>query len=385
MPPATALPAVRRARRARPGAAGPAGDDWPLQLPAPQRRRLRVWLWSIAAMTSIVLVVGGITRLTQSGLSIVDWQPIVGAIPPLNDAQWEEAFERYRQFPEYRQLRGGMTLPEFKVIFFWEFLHRLAARLIGLVVLVPFVVFWRAGYLTRPLALRVLGLFGLGALQGVMGWVMVSSGLVGQPSVSHYRLAAHLALAFVIFGACVWLARDLSPGPARAEASGRACRLMTRGLAVVGTLLAVQIVWGAFVAGLDAGLIFNTFPLMGGGLTPPGLLRLEPMLLNLVQNPAAVQWMHRLLGTVLLAAACVFFVRVVRIRADRASRRFNAALLALISAQYSLGVLALLAVVPVSLGVMHQAAALAIFGVWVAWLHHVRHLAVCAGVPGRRS
>jgi heme a synthase len=171
-------------------------------------------------MTFAVLVIGGITRLTQSGLSMVDWQPIMGVIPPLTDAQWQETFDRYRQFPEYQVLRRGMSLDEFKFIFFWEYLHRMVARTIGLVFLVPFVFFWAKGWFTRPLAARALILFGLGAMQGVMGWFMVMSGLVDRPSVSHYRLAAHLSLAFIIFGYALWLARDLAIR-AGARAGGR--------------------------------------------------------------------------------------------------------------------------------------------------------------------
>ena len=326
-------------------------------------------------MTLVVLVAGGVTRLTQSGLSIVDWQPIVGAIPPLSEQQWSAAFERYRQFPEYRQLRRGMTLGEFKAIYFWEYLHRVVARLIGLVFAVPFVAFWLRGYFNRPLAARALVLFGLGAMQGAMGWLMVSSGLVDRPSVSHFRLAAHLGLAFLIFGYSVWLARDLRIDGSRPAVGAGARRLLSRGLTVIGVLLAAQIVWGAFVAGLDAGLVFNTFPLMAGGVVPPQLLTLDPLLLNFVQNPTAVQWVHRVLGTVLLAAAAALFL-LARRGTDSTSRGLNVALLVLIAGQYLLGVLTLLYVVPVSLGVAHQVGAMGIVGVWVAWVHHVRHLVV---------
>jgi cytochrome c oxidase assembly protein subunit 15 len=248
------------------------------------------------------------------------------------------------------------------------------ARGIGLVFLVPGVVLAFRGYFNRALAVRALMLFGLGALQGLLGWLMVSSGLIDRPSVSHYRLAAHLALAFVIFGWCVWLARDLGPGPAHARVSAPARRLMTRGLAVLGVLLAVQIVWGAFVAGLKAGLVFNTFPLMVGSLIPPALLELRPAVLNLVQNPITVQWVHRLIATVLVAAAVEFFRRVLRSDADPLSRRFNVTLLVLVTGQYVLGVLTLLYYVPVGLAVVHQATALVMFGVWVSWAHHARRL-----------
>jgi heme a synthase len=358
-----------------PAAAGtPAAHDWRLALPEEKRRPLRIWLWSIAAMTLAVLIVGGITRLTQSGLSITDWQPLMGVIPPLSEAQWIEKFDLYRQYPEYQQLRRGMSLDEFKFIFFWEYLHRLVARAIGIVFLVPFAFFAVRGYLNRPLALRTLGLFALGGMQGVLGWLMVQSGLVDQPTVSHYRLAAHLGLAFVIFCACVWLARDLRASPTPVRASAPTIRLMRRGLAVIGVLLALQVVWGAFVAGLKAGLIYNTFPLMDGRLIPVYLLGLEPAIRNFFENPVAVQWLHRVLGTVLGVVVIGFGASVARAGADAASRRLNAALVGLMLLQYLLGVLTLLYFVPVALGVIHQAMAMILFGVWTWWLHHVQRL-----------
>jgi heme a synthase len=353
----------------------PLERDWRLRIPERHRRVVRLWLWSIVGMTLLTLIIGGVTRLTRSGLSIVDWAPVMGVVPPLNEAQWEEAFAAYRAFPEYRDLRQGMTLGEFKFIYFWEYLHRLVARTIGLVFLVPFVYFLARGYLSSPLARRALVLFGLGAAQGLMGWVMVKSGLVDMPRVSHYRLAAHLSLAFVIFGYAVWLARDLSVRGLREAVPADVRALLLRGLAVIGGLLAVQIVWGAFVAGLRAGYYYNTFPLMAGGLVPPDFFRLDPALLNLVENPSAVQWMHRLVGTVLLAAAAWFFVRVRAIATERTSQRLNVVLFGLIAGQYLLGVATLLYYVPVSLGVLHQVMAMVIAGVWLIWLHHVRHLA----------
>jgi heme a synthase len=350
-----------------------AARDWRLEIAEPRRRPIRAWLWSIAGMTFLVLIVGGITRLTQSGLSIVDWDPIMGVIPPLNEAQWQDAFDRYRQFPEYQQLRRGMSLEEFQFIFFWEWFHRVVARAIGVVFLVPFVFFWIRGYFNRAVAGRALALFALGAAQGVMGWAMVASGLVDRPSVSHFRLAAHLSLAFVIFGYAVWLARDLAVGLDRAVVERGARTLMGRGLAAVGVLFALQVVWGAFVAGLKAGLYHNTFPLMEGRLVPPTLLFMDPPLVNFVQNPIAVQWMHRVLGTILALAILAFSWRVLRAGVDAASRRLNATLLALMALQYLLGVLTLVYFVPVTLGVIHQAMAMVMFGVWIWWFHHVRH------------
>lgn len=352
-----------------------APDDWRLRLPASHRRWIRAWLSAIAVTTFLVLVVGGITRLTHSGLSMVDWQPLIGVVPPLDEAQWVESFERYQQYPEYRQLRPDMTLGEYKRIFFWEYLHRLVARLIGLVFLVPFACFWLRGMLTRHLARRALALFALGAMQGILGWLMVRSGLIDRPSVSHYRLAAHLTLALVIFGLCVWLIQDLGLGRRRATAMTVVPRRIDRGLLAVGVLLTLQVVWGAFVAGLKAGVLFNTFPLMGGALVPPNIWLLSPAALNLVGNPSAVQWLHRLLGTALIVAVFTVFQRARRARTDRTSRRLSTALLAAVAAQYALGVLTLVHAVPIGLAVTHQAMAVAIVGLWVAALHHARHLA----------
>jgi heme a synthase len=339
-----------------------------------RRRLIGAWFWSGAALTFAILVIGGITRLTQSGLSIVDWQPIMGVVPPLSEAQWLEAFDRYRAFPEYQLLRRGMTLEEFKFIFFWEYLHRLAARLIGMVFLVPFLIFLARGWLSRPLVKRSLLLFALGAMQGVIGWVMVASGLVDRPHVSHYKLAAHLSIAFAIFGFCVWFALDQRGRAAAAIGEGTR-RMLRRGLLVVGGLLGVQILYGAFVAGLKAGFVFNTFPLMAGGLLPPQGLELNPVLRNLVENPMTVQWLHRVIGTVLGVVAIAFFVRAGRQELDPRTRVLNVALLVGILGQYLLGVMTLVMRVPVSLGVAHQAAAMVLFGIWLLYLHQVRRVA----------
>lgn len=340
-------------------------------LPESRRRHLRLWLASGALLTFVILVVGGITRLTQSGLSIVDWNPIVGVVPPLGEADWMEAFGRYQEYPEYRKLRQGMTLEEFKVIFLWEYAHRLAARLIGVVFLVPFLYFWTRGYFDRPLLRRVLVLFALGAAQGFMGWFMVSSGLVDRPSVSHYRLASHLSFALAILGLCAWLAWELRPVAGDGEVEGRSARAGARRVYLLGGLLAAQILWGAFVAGLDAGLYYGTFPRMGGGWVPPGAWALDPPLRNLLENPATVQWVHRVLGTALAAAAVLAAAAAWR-AADPGPRRLSGAFAVLVLAQYGLGVLTLLRFVPVSLGALHQATAVVLFVVWLRWLHHVR-------------
>ena len=346
--------------------------DWRLEIPEPRRRRIRVWLAAGALLTVLILIIGGITRLTRSGLSIVEWSPIMGVFPPSNEAEWVEAFRRYQQFPEYQKLRQGMSLPEFKFIYFWEYTHRLAARLVGVVFLIPFLVFWARGYFNPPLLRRVLLLFGLGALQGFMGWYMVKSGLAEDPAVSHYRLAAHLGVALSIFSLCYWLIRDLRTGPAGSRPPAQ--RSPEAGWVYpLGILLGLQILWGAFVAGLDAGLSFNTFPLMGGELVPPGGWTLTPVLRNLLENPPMVQWVHRVLGTTLLLAAVLAATRLQRTRGDGAGRRLSALFAIGVAAQYGLGVLTLLNFVPVPLGVAHQLTAVLLLGVWLSWLHRVRN------------
>lgn len=346
-----------------------APPDWRRAIAEPHRRAIRRWFLSIAALTWCVLIVGGATRLTHSGLSMVQWQPILGVVPPLSHADWQRRFEQYKQFPEYQKLRTNMTLQEFEFIYYWEYLHRLLARAIGIVFLLPFAFFLMRGWMNRDVAWRAAVLFGLGMMQGLMGWLMVASGLVDRPSVSHYRLAAHLSLAFMIFGYALWLARDLAVGENRPKVSIAAYGFVRRGLIITGVLLCTQIVWGAFVAGLKAGFFANTFPLMGGRWVPPEIASLD-----FVSNPVLVQWTHRVVGTVLTIAIIAFVTLCHRRKVDRRSLMFARLLMGVTLAQYALGVITLINAVPVLLGVAHQALAMLLFGVWIAWLHHARQL-----------
>ena len=331
-----------------------------------KRKRIAWWLWTGVGLVFLMLVIGGITRLTGSGLSMTDWNLIMGAFPPTSPQEWQEAFARYKQFPEYQQLNTGMSLDEFKGIFFWEYLHRMLGRFIGLVFLIPFLWFWIRGYFNSRLIRRMFVLFGLGALQAAMGWVMVKSGLVDIPHVSHYRLAAHLLLAFVLIGFCVWYALDLQRDRSKAASSGGIASLERWSLGVA-ALFFLQVLWGAFTAGLEAGLIYNTFPLMNGSLLPRFGLSMEPLLLNLVENPGTVQWMHRILGTLLTAVVIGLWLKARKHSTDSSSvLEFYAALLVgVILIQYLLGVLTVLYHVPVALGVIHQGVAM-IF--WIVWL-----------------
>ena len=341
---------------------------------------VRIWLFAVAALVFLMVAVGGATRLTGSGLSITEWQPILGAIPPLTDADWWEAFDSYQQIPEYRLVNKGMSLAEFKAIFWWEWAHRFLGRLIGLAFALPLAWFWVRGELPRSLGMPLLGLLALGALQGFVGWYMVQSGLVDRVDVSQYRLALHLSLAVLIFGLLLWIGLGLDPR--RANASPRVpSGQQSFGIALLG-LVFLQIVLGAFVAGLKAGLTYNTWPLMDGGLIPSGLLALAPWYLNLFENVATVQFNHRMLAYVVTIAALWHAITLTRAGADRHVLASAWLLLAAIVAQAALGVWTLLSVVALPLGIAHQAGAVAVFGVAV-W--HTHRLIAMRLTPARAS
>lgn len=330
--------------------------------PAAPDRAVGAWLVGVAAMIFAMVVIGGITRLTESGLSMVEWRPVTGWLPPLSEAEWQRVFALYQDSPEFRRVNSAMTLAEFKTIFWWEFVHRLWGRLIGVAFFVPLVAFLATGRIHRQLAPRLFGLFLLGGLQGAVGWWMVASGLVHDPAVSQYRLAAHLSLALVLYVAVLWIGLGLLLGP-RGGAADR--RRWGEGMAVA-ALLALTIVAGAFVAGLDAGLAYNTFPLMGGQLVPEAYGDLDPWIANWFENTAAVQFNHRLLATAtLLAALWLAWRSRDAAPAVAAAGRLVAVAAAL---QFVLGVATLLAFVPVSLGALHQAGAVLLITALLWWL-----------------
>ncbi|MGH8623470.1 MAG: COX15/CtaA family protein, partial [Burkholderiales bacterium] len=290
-------------------------------------RRIAVWLIACCALVFAMVVLGGVTRLTRSGLSIVEWQPILGTLPPLTSADWEELFLKYQQTPEYRQVNPGMDLEGFKGIFWLEYFHRLLGRLIGAAFLVPLLYFLWRRVLTRPLALKLGGIFLLGAAQGALGWYMVASGLVDDPRVSHYRLTAHLALAFAIYAAMLWLALDLlGATPAAVAATGRLGRLRRLAWTVTGLVIAM-VLTGGLVAGIRAGYAYNTFPLMNGSFVPPEIFLIEPWYLNFFNNMAAVQFNHRLVSWLLAVAVPWLWVEAGRASArSAASRRLSSRL-----------------------------------------------------------
>ena len=321
---------------------------------ADSQRAVRAWLFSVAALIAIMVLVGGATRLTESGLSIVEWKPVTGALPPLDQAQWEQAFEAYRQIPQYRQLNAGMTLSEFKTIFWWEWSHRLLGRVIGVVYLLPFLYFlWRGG-MGAELKRRLWLIFGLGALQGAVGWWMVASGLSERIEVSQYRLATHLVLALLIFAAVVWTLRRLSERPSLVVS----LRLKITSAALL-VLTFAQLYLGALVAGLRAGLIYNTWPDIDGAFIPSGarLWFEQPWWRNLFENTLTVQFEHRMTAYALFAIALLHAFDAIVSRAGAAARG-ALWLAAAVTLQALLGILTLINQVPLALALSHQAVAI---------------------------
>lgn len=319
------------------------------------RRAIRVWLMVVATLVFLTLLVGGATRLTESGLSIVEWKPVTGSIPPLSESAWQSEFEKYQATTQYQQINRGMTVAEFKTIYWWEWAHRFLGRLIGAAFLLPFLWFlWRGG-IPRGLKLRLWSIFALGALQGAVGWWMVASGLVGRVSVSQYRLAFHLTLACVIYAALLWTAQSLSNRPAIALPR----RLRISALALTALVL-LQIYAGALVAGIDAGLTYNTWPLIDGALFPSSerLLFLTPAWRNVFENDLMVQLNHRTLAYILCIAAVLHLVDVMRNRSTGMALNGALAVACAVLLQGGLGIVTLLQQAPLPLALMHQGMAI---------------------------
>lgn len=336
---------------------------------SPTRPAVAFWLLGVCALVFAMVVLGGVTRLTHSGLSIVEWQPIVGTLPPLTDAQWQEAFAKYQQTPEYQIVNKDMDLSGFKGIFWLEYFHRLLGRLIGLVFLLPFLYFWARKQIDRTLFPKLLVLFALGAGQGLLGWLMVKSGLVDVPRVSPYRLTAHLGLAVFIYAATLWVALDLRrPKPLTADAVPVLRRL---GLGVT-SLIFLMILSGGFVAGTRAGFVFNDWPFMHGRFIPEGLLALEPVWLNAFENLATVQFNHRMLAYLLCLIVPLYWWVARRYPLAAGTRGLFHLLLAVLAVQVALGIATLLHHVPLALAAAHQAGAMVVFTVAILINHRLR-------------
>ncbi len=350
----------------------------PADLSRTQRRALILWLGATSFLVFAMVVIGGLTRLTDSGLSITEWRPVTGAIPPLTEAGWNEEFDKYRASSEYQLQNLGMSMAEFRVIYWWEWGHRQLGRVLGLVYAVPLALLWLRGWLPATLRPRFLALLALGGLQGVVGWWMVASGLVNRVDVSHYRLATHLGLAFALLAALSWTLADV------ARPLGRPMRWTPATTAAAGltALVFIQILLGALVAGLDAGRIHTDWPLMAGAWTPPSYGALTPWWRDALENPATVQFHHRVMGYGVAVAALgvAAFVGWGQTKVLPAARRWAGALGLLITAQVALGVLTLINAAPLGLSAAHQALAAVIFVVAALLIR-----ASLASSPSRRA
>jgi heme a synthase len=334
-------------------------------------RAIALWLFACCAMILLMVVIGGITRLTESGLSITEWQPVTGVLPPLNETQWTAEFEKYKAIPQYRAIHADMTLGQFKYIFYWEYLHRLWGRLIGLAFAVPFAYFLVRGRVSRRLAPRLALLFVLGGLQGALGWYMVESGLSERIEVSQYRLAAHLAAAALIYAAILWVALDLV-WPEREVARDVRRQRLRRGIGVVLAFVSLTLVAGAFVAGLRAGSIYNTFPLMGDRLVPAEYAALSPWWRNWFENAAAAQFNHRLLAEITVGEVLGLWLFSWRLGLAPAARAAMNGLFAIALLQLALGISTLLLVVPLPMAVAHQAGAMLLLTAALVAFHALR-------------
>lgn len=329
-------------------------------------KKVIYWLLTGCVLIFIMVVVGGITRLTHSGLSISNYKLISGTIPPLNNTEWEAAFDLYKQYPEYQKLNNRFTLQEFKDIYFWEWLHRVIGRFIGLVFLLPFVYFLISKQLSKGTIKKSIILLCLGGFQGFLGWYMVKSGLVDNPDVSHYRLAAHLTTAFITFAYTFWVALDLM-FPNTKEINKPFRNLIRVSLA----LIIVQIIYGAFVAGLDAGFIHNHWPLMSEGKFMHQTVYIEqnPLYKNLVEGKSGVQFVHRILAFVVVGFILAIYLKSKRIKLTSYQSRGIQFLLVILAIQFLLGVFTILLQVPVWLGVAHQIGAFFLLSAMTFTLH----------------
>jgi cytochrome c oxidase assembly protein subunit 15 len=339
--------------------------------PEDRLRPVAVWLFVCCALVFLMVVVGGVTRLTLSGLSITEWKPVVGVVPPLSDADWAAEFHKYKEIPEYQVVHFGMNLDEFKSIYWWEYAHRLLGRLIGIAFAAPFVWFLLRRRLPRRLVAPLCGILLLGFAQGALGWYMVESGLADRVEVSQYRLVAHLALALAIYAAILWVALGVVRGAARADPE-RGWRLA--GDAVL-LLVAVTISAGGFVAGTRAGFSYNTFPAMDGRLVPEGYAQLHPFILNWFENIAAVQFDHRLLAVATAVVIALVWLRGQRAGLPKPVRAALHGLTVVALLQVALGIATLLLVVPVPLAAAHQAGAVLLLTAAINFRHTLRKAA----------
>ncbi|MDH3612241.1 MAG: COX15/CtaA family protein [Gammaproteobacteria bacterium] len=335
--------------------------------PETRNRQVAIWLLVCCALVFTMVVLGGVTRLTGSGLSMVEWRPIMGWLPPLSDVEWQRTFEMYQLSPEFQKINAHMDVHDFKGIFWLEYLHRLLGRTMGIVFAVPFVFFITRDYIVRREWPKYLLMFVLGGLQGVLGWYMVKSGLIDNPHVSQYRLTAHLIAAFLIYAYMLWVAMSLlypQSGGDRHRWSGRAVLLTC--------LISTTIISGGFVAGLKAGEIYNTFPMMGNSFVPPGLLALDPVWRNAFENLTTVQFDHRILAITTLFVVVVFWLGARKAELPQRARFAANAMLYTAILQVALGISTLLLSVPTTLAAVHQGVAILLFTIALILVHSLR-------------
>ncbi len=333
------------------------------------QKPIAIWLLICCAMVFAMVVVGGVTRLTNSGLSMVEWKPIVGTVPPLSQGDWDELLMKYQETPQYKKVNKGMSVDEFKSIFWWEYFHRLLGRLIGLVFFIPFVYFLVRKKIDRPLGIKLTGIFVLGGVQGLMGWYMVMSGLVNDPHVSQYRLTVHLGLAFIIYAALFWVATGLLSPATRNRKDHDPLQSLRNFAVVLTALIFIMVLSGGFVAGIRAGLAYNTFPLMNGHFIPPEILMLEPWYRNFFDNMATVQFDHRIIAWLLAILVPVFWFKARKHQSSGSIQWACNLLLIMLMIQISLGIATLLLAVPLPLAASHQAGAMLLFTA-ALWVNH---------------
>lgn len=333
------------------------------------QKTILIWLYAGAFLVFSMVVIGGITRLTHSGLSMVEWKLIMGTIPPLSDADWQETFGKYQTFPEYQQINSDFTLEDFKSIFWWEYIHRMLGRFIGIVFIIPFLFFLKKRWLNSDLKRQLLIMFFLGGFQGFLGWFMVASGLVDNPHVSHYRLAAHLITATILLGYILWVAFGLSYEKMADMLPGRVGKVTKLLLG----LILLQIIYGAFVAGLRAGFIFNTFPRMGEAWFPEAITTLEPWWKNFVEGLAGVQFVHRYLAYLVIGLVVWLWLLCNKLDLSREQRNGLWSIVVLVLIQFGLGVATLVFMVPTGLAVLHQSGAMLLLAAVIYFLNKLKY------------
>jgi heme a synthase len=341
------------------------------------QKKIMMWLFGTCVLIWLMVMLGGATRLTHSGLSIVEWKPFTGIIPPLTEAAWAEEFATYQKFPEYQLINQGISLNDFKFIFFMEYIHRVLGRLIALFFFIPLGYFWFRGWLSPDLKKRSLIVVFLGVGQGFMGWYMVQSGLVNLPSVSPYRLTAHLILALILFGILFWEGLcHLDPLYAQKKTSQTRENPTTRFIYFCAFLIGLTITYGGFVAGLKAGKLYNTYPLMGGEFIPSEWAHLSPLWLNFFENAATVQWVHRTLAVFTAALVILAMAKILNSSYGKPVKRSAKWMIAVLCCQVGLGITTLLYEVPVSLGTLHQGMAVIVLSVMLWIIYNLRYRGV---------